>query len=220
MTYNLYSRNCLEYMKSVSDNSVECIIADPPYGINKIYNTYSDTKQNLINLIKEFVPECRRISKITAITCGVNNLWLYPEPTWTMAWFSPNSNGKGNWGYSCWQPIIIYGKDPYLKDGCLPDAFKYTEIKKQTIDHPCPKPLGLMRRIVSRTTKLGDTIFDPFMGSGTTGVACVQLGRNFIGCEIDPDYFAIAEKRIHEATLLPNLFQSQLGNIETQKELL
>ena len=45
----------------------------------------------------------------------------------------------------------------------------------------------------------GATILDPFMGSGTTGVACVQTGRNFIGIEIDPDYFAIAEKRIAEA---------------------
>jgi len=51
------------------------------------------------------------------------------------------------------------------------------------------------------TTIEGDTVFDPFMGSGTTGVACAQLGRDFIGCEIDPEYFAIAEKRIKEAQL-------------------
>jgi site-specific DNA-methyltransferase (adenine-specific) len=54
-----------------------------------------------------------------------------------------------------------------------------------------------------------DTIFDPFMGSGTTGVACVQTGRNFIGCEIDAGYFKIAEKRIAEAQLQPMLFQPE-----------
>lgn len=50
------------------------------------------------------------------------------------------------------------------------------------------------------------TILDPFMGSGTTGVACVQTGRNFIGCEIDPGYFKIAEKRIHDAQQQMRLF--------------
>ena len=58
-----------------------------------------------------------------------------------------------------------------------------------------------MKRLIEMTTNEGDTILDPFMGSGTTGVACVQTGRNFIGIEIDPDYFAIAERRIAEAQM-------------------
>jgi DNA modification methylase len=57
------------------------------------------------------------------------------------------------------------------------------------------------------------------MGSGITGVACVQLGRNFIGCEIDPKYFAIAEKRIHAATLQPQLFTDKKPE-ETQEKLI
>lgn len=65
--------------------------------------------------------------------------------------------------------------------------------------HITPKPVELMENIILHSTKTGDTIFDPFMGSGTTGVACVQNGRNFIGCELDPKYFAIAERRIAEA---------------------
>ena len=56
-----------------------------------------------------------------------------------------------------------------------------------------------MRWIIQRYTKQNDAILDPFMGSGTTGVACVQTGRNFIGIEIDPGYFKIAEKRIKDA---------------------
>mgnify|MGYP002661910264 CR=1 FL=1 len=62
-----------------------------------------------------------------------------------------------------------------------------------------------MKWCIERYTHEGDTIFDPFMGSGTTGVACVQTGRNFIGIEIDPTYFAIAEKRIAEAQMQPRL---------------
>lgn len=58
-----------------------------------------------------------------------------------------------------------------------------------------------MKWVLNNYTNEGDTILDPFMGSGTTGVACVQTGRNFIGIEIDPTYFAIAEKRIAEAQM-------------------
>ena len=68
-------------------------------------------------------------------------------------------------------------------------------------DHITPKPVDLMENIIRHSTNPGDTIFDPFMGSGTTGVACMQLGRKFIGCEIDPGYFAIAEKRIKQAQM-------------------
>ena len=65
--------------------------------------------------------------------------------------------------------------------------------------HPTQKPLSIMRVLVQWITNAGGTVIDPFMGSGTTGVACVETGRNFIGIEIDPQYFAIAERRIAEA---------------------
>jgi len=66
-------------------------------------------------------------------------------------------------------------------------------------DHPTPKPIEFMLKLIERLTRPGDTILDPFMGSGTTGVACMKLGRNFIGIERDPGYFAIAQRRIAAA---------------------
>ena len=71
--------------------------------------------------------------------------------------------------------------------------------------HPTQKPLDLMDWIVRYWSFEGDTILDPFMGSGTTGVACVQTGRNFIGIEIEPKYYEIAERRIKEAQLQTRL---------------
>lgn len=65
--------------------------------------------------------------------------------------------------------------------------------------HPTQKPVALMEYLVKTYTNKGDTVLDFTMGSGTTGVACVKTGRDFIGIEIDKDYFAIAQKRIHEA---------------------
>ncbi len=67
--------------------------------------------------------------------------------------------------------------------------------------HPTQKPIALMKWCIEMFTQEGDTILDPFMGSGTTGVACVQTGRNFIGIEIDEGYFNIAKKRIEQAQM-------------------
>ena len=78
-------------------------------------------------------------------------------------------------------------------------AMKASEHNKKRV-HPTQKPVELILSII-KMLKIKGTILDPFMGSGTTGVACVQTGCNFIGIEIDPDYYAIAEKRIKEAQL-------------------
>ena len=94
------------------------------------------------------------------------------------------------------------GKEKYRnKEGkCLSDIWDDIERirhKKNKKRIGNELPLKLMARCLKLTTNIGDTIFDPFMGSGTTGVACKELGRNFIGIEISPEYFKIAEQRIN-----------------------
>lgn len=76
----------------------------------------------------------------------------------------------------------------------------FGNIEKST-KHPTQKPEDLMRYLTLTYSNIDYVLLDPFMGSGTTGVACVQTGRNFIGIEIDPGYFKIAEKRIHDAEM-------------------
>ncbi len=76
--------------------------------------------------------------------------------------------------------------------------------------HPNEKPVGLMRWVLDRLkVPSGATVLDPYMGSGTTGVACVQTGRRFIGVEIDAGYFAIAQRRIEEAQNAEPLFADE-----------
>lgn len=77
--------------------------------------------------------------------------------------------------------------------------------KSNITDHPTQKPVALYEYLIRTYTNEGDTVLDITMGSGTTGVACVQTNRNFIGIEIDPTYFAIAERRIAEAQMQPRL---------------
>jgi DNA modification methylase len=78
--------------------------------------------------------------------------------------------------------------------------------KREERVHPTQKPYEVMRWCIGRLPKGSDTILDPFMGSGTTGVACAKLGRKFIGIEIEPKYFDIACKRIEQAYDQPDLF--------------
>ena len=73
-------------------------------------------------------------------------------------------------------------------------------------DHPTPKPVELMARAIRNSTDLGGSVLDPFMGSGTTLVACARYGRTGIGIEIDPKYFEIACRRIEAAYNQPDLF--------------
>jgi DNA modification methylase len=95
---------------------------------------------------------------------------------------------KGGHGVYCWRDTSLCGEAKYR-------------------EHPTQKPLDLMRWCIKRMK--ASTILDPFMGSGTTGVACVKLGRKFIGIEIEPKYFNIACKRIEQAYAQPDLFVPQ-----------
>jgi len=83
------------------------------------------------------------------------------------------------------------------------DADRHNSSINNKKRHPTQKPIVGINWLVSTYTNPGDTVLDPFMGSGTTGVACANLGRNFIGIEKEPEYFAIAEKRIHAAQAAP-----------------
>lgn len=202
----LYNMDCLELMKTMGDKSVDLILADPPYGIGESYASYEDNQENLKKLVDSFMPELLRISDTVLITCGVGNIHLYPKPKWIMAWFVPAGAGSGPWGFCCWQPILCYGTDPYLKNGLgrRPDAFEQTEATKGALEksHPCAKPIDVWRKILLRgSTKEGDTIFDPFLGSGTTARACKDLGRKWIGCELEEKYCQVAVKRLSQSVM-------------------
>ena len=80
-----------------------------------------------------------------------------------------------------------------------PGDYGIKKIIPRRDQHPTQKPVALGAHFISLHTQPGDTVLDPFMGSGTTGVACVQTGRNFIGIEIEPKYFEIAQARISAA---------------------
>jgi DNA modification methylase len=209
-------------MKSLPSKCADAVIIDPPYGVylgtkgrnqksldSIPYSQYEDTPANLIKLIDAVMPEFYRLARRIIITPGVRNMWKWPQPDHVGAFYYPSATGCNAWGFSCWQPIFYYGKDPYLAEGLgsRPDSTQSTE-KAERNGHPCPKPIGQWEWLVARTTLESETILDSFMGSGTTGIAALRLGRQFIGIEKDPDYFAIARDRLEreQANIESTLF--------------
>lgn len=194
----IYLGDCLEIMPQLAP--VDLVLTDPPYANGTEYLSYEDNLDNLKKLIGPLM-DVRSQRKV--ITCGVANINLYPQPTWILSWITPAGTGSGPWGFCCWQPILVYGKDPYLQAGLgrRHDIFIHTELSK-TIKHPCPKPDNIFKKIIHRVSiSQTDTILDPFMGSGTTLVAAKQLNRKAIGIEIEEKYCEIAVRRLAQQVM-------------------
>ena len=197
--------DCLDIMKEMEDNSIDLVLTDFPYGVNYEYDKYKDSVENLKKLIDKAIPEILRISKRALITTGIMNLQLYPKSKWILAWVSTAGAGMNPWGFSCWQPILAYGKDPYLENkmGSRPDIIMSNERTEKWINHSCSKPMDLWRKILLRgSVKETDIILDPFNGSGTTTKASQDLGRRFIGIDISKEYCEIADQRLRQKPLL------------------
>ena len=210
MSVQLYHGDCLEFMRTLPAGSVDAVVTDPTYGINH--------------------KRGRARNRGKGITLGTNGIIgdktpFDPRPflnfpivlLWGANWYSDKLPG-GRW--------LIWDKQEHGGSGDFSEAeiawcntgqsikiFRHMWLGVQRASevgdtrlHPTQKPVALMRWClqVARVPR-GATVFDPFMGSGTTGVACVQTGRNFIGCEIDVGYFEIAQRRISLAQQQPML---------------
>jgi DNA modification methylase len=188
---------------------VDAVVTDPPYGLNIGYSSFDDTPENVLALASEWLPLARAISRNVSFTPGLGADRFYPNPDHTACWFMEAGGYRSSWGFGMWQPILCYGKDPFLAngEGARPDVIKTNHFGiNESFDHPCPKPISVWVKFIARFSRLGEIVVDPFMGSGTTGVACAKLGRKFIGIEIDPGYFDIACRRIEQAYKQPDLF--------------
>ena len=205
----LYLGDCLEILPLLG--KVDAVVTDPPYGLSGAdtdknnYASFSDTPADVLRLVSSVLDS--GVWERLVMTPGQRMMFSYREPAAVGAFYYPAGTGSCSWGFVGWQPIFYYGKDPLLQDGKgrAANSFVSTEQAEQN-GHPCPKPIGQWKRLLKRVTRDQETVLDPFMGSGTTGVACVKLGRKFIGIEIDEGYFDIACRRIEDAVSRPDLF--------------
>lgn len=216
----LYLGDCRDILPTLG--RVDAVVTDPPYGVGLEakrhkwfrsegtgYASFDDTPENISNSVVPAIEMAIAIASAVVITPGTECAFLYPRPDDIGTIYNSAGTGSGKWGFKCSTPVLYYGKCPYLATGKGRKANSWQQPPadySEKNDHPCPKPVGMMSWLVSRASLPGATVLDCFMGSGTTGVACVNLGRSFIGIEREPSYFDIACRRIAEAYKQPRLF--------------
>jgi len=203
----LYCGDCLELLPTLEAGEVDCVVADPPYGIAYNHEESPQSKHvfshrgnidPVLNDEKPFDPspwlDFKRVV-LWGASCYADRLPV--NPAW-LCWDKVTRNGMNlriaemelAWARPLARPQVFR----HLWSGA------YRASEQGDYFHPTQKPIALMAWCMSRVGAAeGCTILDPFMGSGTTGVACVQTGRRFIGIEISEEYFDSAVKRIAAA---------------------
>lgn len=196
----LYLGDCREILPTLP--RVDACVTDPPYGIAAVWKGGKGhgwgkacTEAGLRNTWDETPPDAalfdalRAVAK-TQIIWGGNYFQLPPSRCW-LVWNKPER------GFTLAEAELAWtNRDNVVRVFDAPRS-------EPDREHPTQKPVSLMRWCVEKTE---GTILDPFMGSGTTGVAAVKLGRKFIGIEIEPKYFDIACRRISDALKQPDMF--------------
>ena len=231
----LYKGDCLELMRGVGTESIDLIVTDPPYKVatggvpnetnnvilnkNRPKGILTDHSQ-LIKIIPKFsdwIPECYRVlkngthayfminsSNLIELANGIEKAGFKIHNILT--WKKNNCTPSQFYMKNC--EFVIFcrkGKAKYINNiGDSKTVHEFNNISGKKV-HPTEKPIELMKFYIENSSEENDTVLDPFMGSGSTGVACVNTFRNFIGFEIDENYFNIASKRIEEAQELNEL---------------
>ena len=219
--WSITTGDCVPYLASMDAASVDHVITDPPYNAkthkpgaiktNKF--TTPDCAEKIINLgfeqitPKDIAPLMLRVSRRWIVAfCATEMLGAYEEAVgpkqWIRsgAWDRPDgmpqiSGDRPAQGFEGIAVMHRPGKKRW-NGGGKRGVWRCNIVKRDRTGHPTQKPLSLMLQLVEDFTDLGDTILDPFCGSGTTGVACLQLGRQFIGIEKDSKYAKIARARL------------------------
>lgn len=223
--YKLYQGDCLQVMKNIKGGSVDLIITDPPYKtITGGRNNGRNTKRpkGILNennglfkhqdiKISFWMPEIYRILKDGShcyIFTNVLNLQeMLDEASKAgfklhnvLVWEKNNCTPSQYYMKNCEYVLFLRkGKSKWINNiGESKTVHKFNNIIGNKL-HPTEKPVDLLEYYLLNSSELNDVVLDPFMGSGSTGVACLNTNRNFIGIELDEGYFNIAQNRIEEA---------------------
>ena len=207
MTVTLIHGDCLEVLKTLDAGSVDAVVTDPPYGIAHPCN-YAERKRGALapcNDWRDVHGDDKPFDPSPILALDV------PTVLWGANWYADKLPPSGGW-------LVWDKRRPDALDqstcelawtNCIKGVRRFTHLWNGMMRasehgenyHPTQKPVALMFWVLGLRwmPKAGAVIFDPYMGAGPVGVACVQTGRSFIGIEIDEGYFKIAQRRIAEA---------------------
>jgi len=233
----IYCIDALEGLKQLDDESIDLVVTDPPYNVlrsnknlEKADWDHFKTLDDFLLFTKKWMGECYRVLKKNSVLYTfwsqkyMKEFWNLEQPfaiKRMIIWHHPNCTKGFNSREYLWtyDPIFycIKGKGHKFNGSFLQkdnvDVFKFatpqTNYKKDKQVHFLQKPLELVKKLIKNSSDEGDLVLDPFMGSGTTAIACLELNRRFIGFEINPDYVEMAYRRIE-----PYLKQTRLEVVE------
>jgi DNA modification methylase len=204
-------------MKDIPDKSIDLVLTDIPYGkVNRPSNGLRLIDKGCANIVNFNIEEmlssvCRISSGSVYCFCGTEQVSYIRSffvsvgmSTRLVIWSKTNPspmNGQHIWLSSV--ECCVYGKfsGATFNEFCCGSVLKYPCGTSKI--HPTEKPLKMFEYLVGVSSNKNDKVLDPFMGSGTTGVACKKLNRDFIGIELDADYFKIASDRIDKPVEVP-----------------
>ena len=214
---------------------VDLLLTDPPYGVlepgdfnarvrddrggvhglaRETYATYLDTYDNFVSVIVPALNDALTHADRGAVFTGPH-ITEQRKPVAIGGVYCPAGSGRHQWGFKTFLPVLFYGKAPDLNLGAKPNTIASSATVEKN-GHPCPKPIEWMQWLVQIGSREGELILDPFLGSGTTLVACKRLGRRGIGIEIEEKYCEIAARRCEAERL--ELFEA--AGIDQQMALL
>ena len=204
----LYCGDCIEILPTLG--KVDAVITDPPYGMNFQSNRRIERHTKIANdktadVANTVIDWALNNAKHSVYAFGRwDNIYDYPKPKSLITWVKNNwSMGDLKHEHARQTEVAFF----YAMEGHFFPKDRPTDViewaRTRNENHPTEKPVGLMAKFIKWTDGV---VCDPFMGSGTTGVACMNLGRKFIGIEIDRTYFYIACKRIEQAQQQLKLF--------------
>lgn len=214
----LMQGDCLELMKQIPDGSVDMILTDPPYGMSlkpqrkeAKFHGKQIINDDQLDWSDDFFSQCYRVLPKkdcgAFVFCSHHSVGTFIESAkaagfqiknllvWDKDWFGMGGNWRPNH-----ELILLLTKGRFVtKSKNKSNILRFRRLSGQRMVHPTEKPIGVLQELISEPDYEPKTILDPFMGSGSTGVAAKNLNRKFIGIELDENYFSIAKKRIEEA---------------------
>lgn len=202
-------------MKSIPDDSIDMILTDPPYGIKyssnrrvkteKFAMLKNDDNDERLSAYSEFARILKNdsVAIIFAswknVTADVLELQKYFDIKNVIVWFK-GGGGTGDLKHTLstdYELALVCHKGKCrLRGKREGSVWTFGKVSANKLLHPTQKPIDLLAHAIEKYSDKNDTVFDPFMGSGSTGVAAISLERNFIGIELDDEYFKIAKRRI------------------------
>lgn len=214
---NIYHGDCLEYIKTIEDKSIDCLITDPPYGVDIQFGAYDNqlsrkiandgNSQDALSLLDKMLIEVKCKLKENAHLYIFCNWKIYPEFSKIISnhfqiknviiWdklFMGMGDLKGNYSSSYEMIIFAGGNREFLN---RPKNIIQCRFNDERF-HNTQKPIDLIKQLIENSTEVNELVFDPFLGSGSTVLASKQLKRNYIGCEIDEQNYKITLKRIQD----------------------